>query len=83
MTAKSSLTGYIVTVNGDTYTVETLAAGKTIIIDGLTGKITMDGENAFPVVDLWQFPRLQTGENTLKFSSNKARVKIRYVPMWL
>lgn len=83
VTAKSSLTGYVLTVNGDAYTVETLAAGKTIIIDGLTGKITMDGENAFPVVDLWQFPRLRTGENALTFSSNKAKVKIRYVPMWL
>lgn len=83
VTAKSSLTGYVVTVNGDAYTVETLAAGKTIIIDGFTKKVTLDGENAFPAVDLWQFPRLQTGENILTFSTNKAKVKIRYVPMWL
>ena len=83
VTAKSSLTGYVLTVNADTYTVETLAAGKTIIIDGIMGKVTLDGENAFPVVDLWQFPRLQTGENTLTFSTNKAKVKIRYVPIWL
>lgn len=83
VTAKSSLAGYVVTVNGDTYTVETLAAGKTIIIDGIEGKVTLDGENAFSVVDMWQFPRLQTGENALTFSTNKAKVKIRYVPMWI
>lgn len=83
ITAKSSLAGYVLTINGDTYKVETLAAGKTVTIDGITGKVTLDGENAFPIVDMWQFPRLLTGENTLTFSTNKAKVKIRYVPMWL
>lgn len=83
VTAKSDLTGYALTVNGDIYTIATLAAGKTIIIDGTTGTVTLDGENAFSAVDLWQFPRLQTGENWLTFSTDKARVKIRYVPMWL
>lgn len=83
VTAKSNLTEYVVTVNGEAYTVETLAAGKTVIIDGIKGTVTLDGENAFPVVDLWQFPRLRTGENALTFSTNKAKVKIKYVPMWL
>lgn len=83
ITAKSSLAGYVLTINGDTYKVETLAAGKTVTIDGITGKVTLDGENAFSIVDMWQFPRLLTGENTLTFSTNKAKVKIRYVPMWL
>lgn len=83
ITAKSSLAGYALTINGDAYKVETLAAGKTVIIDGVTGKVTLDGENAFSIVDMWQFPRLRTGENTLTFSTNKAKVKIRYVPMWL
>ena len=48
-----------------------------------TGKITKEGGNAFGSVDLWAFPKLQTGRNDLAFSTNGARVIVRYSPMWL
>lgn len=83
VTAKSAVTDYTVTLNGEAYTIEALEAGKTIIIDGRSGKVLLDGENAFRIVDMWQFPRLHTGENALTFSSNKAKVTVKYIPMWL
>lgn len=80
--AKEALTNYRVTLNGEEYIIERLASGKTIIIDG-AGKVTLDGANAFDIVDLWEFPRLHAGGNALAFSSAQAKVRIRYVPMWL
>lgn len=82
ITAKAALTNYKITLNGDDYTIQRLEAGKTIIIDG-KGKVTLDGESAFDVVDLWEFPRLETGENAVVFSSAQAKVVIRYIPMWI
>lgn len=83
ITAKSELSEYTVVLNGEKYIVDQLETGKTIVINGNTGKITMDGANAFDHVDMWEFPRLHSGENMMEFSSAQANVKIRYVPMWL
>lgn len=83
ITARSELSDYSITLNGETYIVDRLAAGKTIIIEGKTGKVIMDGANAFDHVDMWEFPRLHSGENILTFSSEQANVKISYTPMWL
>ena len=83
ITAKQQLTDYVITLNGEAYTVETLAAGKTLIIDGRSGTATIDGKNAFDQVSFWQFPRLAAGENDLTFSSGSAKVMLTYTPMWM
>lgn len=83
VTAKADLTNYKITLNGEPYTIENLMNGETIVINGKTGKITKEGDNAFGSVDLWAFPKLQTGRNDLTFSTNGARVTVRYSPMWL
>ena len=83
VTAKADLTNYKITLNGEPYTIESLMNGETIVINGKTGKITKEGGNAFGSVDLWAFPKLQTGRNDLAFSTNGARVIVRYSPMWL
>lgn len=82
--AKSELTNYkIAGLGNDSIIIESLAAGKTVIIDAKTGLVTIDGANAFEKVDLWEFPILKSGETTLTFSSTKAIVTIRYTPMWI
>lgn len=48
-----------------------------------TGLVTIDGANAFDKVNMWTFPVLKTGETALTFSNTKARVTIRYTPMWI
>ena len=53
------------------------------MIDAKTGLVTIDGENAFDKVDLWEFPVLKAGETALIFSNTKARVTVRYTPMWI
>ena len=81
--AKSALTNYTINGLGEDIVVESLAAGKTVVIDAKTGLVTIDGANAFDKVDLWEFPVLKAGETALTFSNTKARVTVRYTPMWI
>ena len=77
VTAKQALSNYSITLNGNTITIETLSSGGTISIDGRTGTVTQNGANAFNVVDLWEFPKLQAGSNSITFSSSGANVKVK------
>ena len=81
--AKSTLTNYTINGLGEDIVVESLAAGKTVVIDAKTGLVTIGGANAFDKVDLWEFPVLKAGETALTFSNTKARVTVRYTPMWI
>lgn len=82
--AKSALTNYTIGGFGDSdIVVESLEKGKTVVIDGNAGLVTIDGANAFETVNLWEFPKLVKEETTLTFSSAEAEVKIRYMPMWI
>lgn len=82
--AKSTLTNYkIKGLGNDDIIIESLAAGNTVVIDAKTGLVTIDGVNAFDKVNMWTFPVLKTGETALTFSDTKARVTIRYTPMWI
>lgn len=82
--AKSTLTNYTISGFGeDDIVIESLAAGKAAIIDGIAGTVTVDGTNAFDKVSLWEFPVISTGETALSFSGARAKVIIRYKPMWI
>lgn len=82
--AKSALTNYAIRGFGaDDIIVESLAAGKTAIIDGIKGTVKVDGANAFDKVNLWEFPAISAGETALSFSNTWAKVTIRYKPMWI
>ena len=82
--AKKTLTNYTIGgVGDDDIIVESLTAGKTVVIDAKTGLVTIDGVNAFDKVDLWAFPVLKSGETALTFSDINARVTIKYTPMWI
>lgn len=82
--AKSDLSNYIIRGFGDDeIVIASLAAGKKVVIDGINGLVTVDGENAFASVSLWEFPKITEGEMLLTFSSTRATVIIRYMPMWI
>lgn len=84
VTAKLTLTNYAISGFGsDDIIIEKLAVGKTIVIDATKGIVTLDGKNAFNVVDLWEFPTIKSGETALTFSNTYAVVKVRYNPMWI
>lgn len=75
-------------INGlsDEVTINTIPRGSTVVIDGETGFVTMDGENKFKDVHFLEFPYLKTGEHKqhhIIISDKNAIVKIQYKPMWL
>lgn len=82
--AKNPLEDYVIKgIGDDDITVQSLAGGKTVIIDGISGIVSIDGKNAFDRVSLWEFPSVRAGTNALTFSNNKAKVTVRYHPMWI
>lgn len=82
--AKSALTNYTIKGLGeDDITIQSLASGQTITIDGIKGTVTASGANAFDNVILWEFPSIKTGGTSLTFSNDKAKVTVRYCPMWI
>lgn len=57
--------------------------GKTLIIDGTNGTITMDGANAFgKLTNFLDFPRLQPGRNSLTLSGNSGTSYSLHMVVW-
>ena len=84
VTAKKALKNYVIKgIGTEDIVIETLDTGKTIEINGETGRVTSSGENAFDKTDIWEFPKLETGQKEISFSSRDATVKIKYKPMWI
>lgn len=82
--AKSALKNYTISgVTEDAIVIENLESGKTIVIDGIKGLVTVNGANAFEKADIWEFPSFVAGKRKIIFSDTKARVTIRYKPMWI
>lgn len=65
-------------LSDDTITVNNLVANKTVIFED--GKVTVDGANKFNDCDLWEFPRIKPGSNTVTIDKTTANVVIKYNP---
>ncbi|MDU2283346.1 phage distal tail protein [Clostridium sp.] len=63
-------------------TIKNIPENKTVIIDGIKKKVTVDGSNFFNNVELWEFPILKAGDNTITQSLTTVDVKIKYNPCW-
>lgn len=74
------------TINGvstSKITITALRKGVKICIDGINKKVTMDNKNYFSNVDLWQFPRLLPGSNTITVDKTTCNINIKYYPCYL
>lgn len=60
-----------------------LKAAKKIIVNSEEGTITVDGVNKFGDTDLWEFPRLKPGANTIIVNRNNVDINIKYKPRWV
>lgn len=63
-------------------TIENLTGGKKVILNGEDGTAIVDGVNKFGDIDLWEFPRLKPGSNTITFNRSNVDINIRYKPRW-
>lgn len=80
-----SISGLSQSVYGtpENVTIKNLTPGKTVIIDGETGTVTQDGKNKFSEVDMWEFPFLHPGKNTISCTSDKCNITIKYKPRYM
>ncbi len=58
-----------------------LINGKRIVIDGEAGLVTEDGRNKFKDVEMWDFPALVPGTNTIT-ADKDIRLNLRYKPRY-
>lgn len=67
----------------DPIIIKNLTANKTVILDGELQKVTVDGVNKYGDTDMWNFPRLKPGVNTIKVDKNNCDIKIKYKPRYI
>lgn len=67
----------------ETITIRNLKAGKTVIINGENCTVLQEGANKFADADLWEFPVLKPGVNTISCSSDKCTVTLKYKPRYV
>lgn len=67
----------------DPLIVKNLKGNKTIIIDGIKGTVTQDGINKFEDTDMWEFPFLVPGKNTITLSKDTCNITIKYNPRFI
>jgi phage-related protein len=64
-------------------TINNLHANVPIIIDGEQCLITENGINKFGDTDMWEFPSLKPGANTITTSASNCTIQIQYKPRWI
>mgnify|MGYP000872151960 CR=1 FL=1 len=68
---------------GGDIVVRNLKANTPIIINGEEGTITENWRNKFADTDMWEFPKLAPGKNTITTSKANSNINIKYKPRWI
>lgn len=74
-----TLTGF----GDDPIKIKNLVAGKKIIIDGEACTVTVDGVNKYGDTDMWGFPKLKPGANTITVDKSSVDINIKYKPRFI
>ena len=64
-------------------TIRNTSAGKTVILDGETGKITEAGANKSADVDIWSLPVLMPGTNRITLNNTWIDITVKYRPRFM
>lgn len=75
-----------ITVTGlgeDPITIKNLKENTPRIINGEDGTVLEGTTNKFGDTDLWEFPSLQPGSNTIGVSTANCIIQIQYKPRWI
>lgn len=73
-----SITGF-----ADSITINNLHANKPVVIDGEACTVLEQGVNKFADADMWEFPVLVPGVNTITVDTTNCTIQIQYKPKWL
>lgn len=83
LTASNDTISVTLTGFGDNITVKNLKANTSVIIDGESCTVLQGGANKFNDTDMWQFPVLQPGSNTITLDNSNCTLQIQYKPRWI
>lgn len=64
-------------------TIKNLTTGNKVVLDGITGLITENGELKAGDVDMWELPTLLPGENTITIDTEYVNLKITALPIYM
>lgn len=64
-------------------TIKNLTTGNKIILDGITGLITENGELKAADVDMWELPTLLPGSNTITVDTEYVNLKVTVLPIYM
>ena len=67
----------------DPILIKNLKGNKKIIINGIEGTVLQEGVNKFNDTEMWEFPFLNPGANTVIISKNTCDLKIKYNPRYI
>nr|DAQ38475.1 MAG TPA: distal tail protein [Caudoviricetes sp.] len=68
---------------GEDIKIKNLKKDKKIIINSEDGLITENGLNKFNETDMWEFPYLSPGKNTISIDKDNVDIKIKYKSRWI
>ena len=78
-TISLTLTGF----GEDPITINNLKANIPVIVDGEACTVLQTGLNKFTETDMWEFPTLQPGANTITTSTANSVISISYKPKYI
>lgn len=64
-------------------TIKNLTTGNKIILDGIAGLITENGELKAGDVDMWELPTLLPGSNTITIDTEYVNIKVTVLPIYM
>lgn len=70
-------------LSDDTIIIKNLKQNKKIIINSEDATVLEEGTNKFIDTDMWEFPFLLPGANTIKINKNSCNIKIKYKPRYI
>ena len=73
----------LIGLDEDPIKIKNLVASKKIIINGEDGLVTVDGINKYGDTEMWQFPSLKPGANTITVDKNSVDITIKYKPRFI
>ena len=66
-------------------TMTNIVRGSYVTIDGINKKIQIDGKDAYSQFNGWEFPRLNTGNNTITITAAKdmSLIELEFQPRYI
>lgn len=83
--ASAEITGLCRSSTGEDLpvTIENLTTGQIVVLDGITGLITENGELKAGDVDMWALPTLLPGTNTITINTTYVTMTAKVLPIYM